>query len=280
LKAPRDRASDVLEQAIAPGQSDWHYMLPTRLSPEIEISGCYCLFSRPYCFCLPFGGLLLMGAGPMWGKILIASALLMWTNATPAAAQSGMIACLSPPPKTTVDQNIKACDDFIDAFPDSQELDTANALVARGELYRGKGQYDRALKDYDQAVKIQPSDPDVLNARCYARALRGQLEPALADCNAALNSNTEFWPLDQLLNRGYVNAKLGRFDDAIADYTAAFKLKPLQKWNRPDTASALYGRGMTRRKKGDTAGGDADIAAATAVKRNIAPLFAKRWSTI
>jgi hypothetical protein len=39
--------------------------------------------------------------------------------------------------------------------------------------------------------------------------------------------------------------------------------------------SASYGRGLAKRKKGDQAGGDADIAAARAVHAGIADEFAK-----
>jgi hypothetical protein len=39
--------------------------------------------------------------------------------------------------------------------------------------------------------------------------------------------------------------------------------------------SALYGRGLAKLKTGDRAGGDADIAVAKAIDRNIAGEFAR-----
>jgi len=54
---------------------------------------------------------------------------------------------------------------------------------------------------------------------------------------------------------------------AIADYDSALRLDR----NLP---TALYGRGFAKLKKGDTAGGNADIAAAQAMKQNIAGEFA------
>jgi hypothetical protein len=40
-------------------------------------------------------------------------------------------------------------------------------------------------------------------------------------------------------------------------------------------ASSLYGRGLAKLKKGDTAGGNADIAAAEAIEANIVEDFAR-----
>ena len=37
----------------------------------------------------------------------------------------------------------------------------------------------------------------------------------------------------------------------------------------------MYGRGLAKRKKGDQAGGDADIAAARAIQADIADEYAK-----
>jgi tetratricopeptide (TPR) repeat protein len=66
---------------------------------------------------------------------------------------------------------------------------------------------------------------------------------------------------------------LGALGDAIVDYDAALK-------RYPDYWEALYGRGVVKLRKGDTAGGKADIEAAVKLhpgaaveerKRGIAP---------
>jgi tetratricopeptide (TPR) repeat protein len=59
--------------------------------------------------------------------------------------------------------------------------------------------------------------------------------------------------------------KLSQLDDAIADYEAALKLNP-------KFAAALYGRGLAKQMKGSD--GDADIAAARAIRPDIAERFA------
>ena len=56
---------------------------------------------------------------------------------------------------------------------------------------------------------------------------------------------------------------------AIADYDAALKVDP-------DPASALFGRGVARRRMGDVSGGNADIAAAIAIDGTVAEQLARR----
>ena len=58
-----------------------------------------------------------------------------------------------------------------------------------------------------------------------------------------------------------------KFDEAIADYNAALK-------SNPKLASALYGRGLAKQKKGDNAGGQIDMATANLVQSDIADEFA------
>jgi hypothetical protein len=48
---------------------------------------------------------------------------------------------------------------------------------------------------------------------------------------------------------------MGDLPSAIADFDAALKAEPAM-------ASSLYGRGLAKRRRGDDAGGEADIAAA------------------
>jgi tetratricopeptide (TPR) repeat protein len=59
---------------------------------------------------------------------------------------------------------------------------------------------------------------------------------------------------------------MGRFDAAIEDYSSALRIEPKM-------ASALYGRGLARIKKGDAAGGNADLVAAKNLETKIAEDF-------
>jgi hypothetical protein len=61
---------------------------------------------------------------------------------------------------------------------------------------------------------------------------------------------------------------MGQIDDAIKDYDAALKADP-------KIAESLYGRGIAKMRKGDVAGGNADIASAKALNPNIVELMDK-----
>jgi tetratricopeptide (TPR) repeat protein len=81
------------------------------------------------------------------------------------------------------------------------------------------------------------------------------------DCNEALQIQPgEATILD---SRGYTHLAMGSFDIAVADFDAALR-------GNAKKASSLYGRGVAKRLKGDIAGSEADIAAAQAIRPDIA----------
>jgi tetratricopeptide (TPR) repeat protein len=62
-------------------------------------------------------------------------------------------------------------------------------------------------------------------------------------------------------NRAVRSTAGKEYDRAIADYNQAIQLNP-------NDATALYWRGKIKQLKGDTSGGDADIAAAKKIDPN------------
>jgi tetratricopeptide (TPR) repeat protein len=106
----------------------------------------------------------------------------------------------------------------------------------------------------------------VWNGRCWTRAIIGELEAALADCNEALRLKPDV--AATLDSRGLAYLKMGQWDSAIDDYSSALRFEP-------KSASSLYGRGLAKLKKGDTTGGNADIAAARAIDANIVGDFTR-----
>ncbi len=69
-------------------------------------------------------------------------------------------------------------------------------------------------------------------------------------------------------SRGLTYLKMSEWNSAIADYNAALKIDP-------KLATALYGRGFAEIKKGNSASGNADIAAAKSADPNIAEEFSR-----
>ena len=124
-------------------------------------------------------------------------------------------------------------------------------------MYFYKGDYDRSIQDYTQAIKVDPQYSEALDNRCWTNATLNKLQDALKDCNESLRLRPNFSPTMDTL--GFVYLKLGHLDRAISTYTAVLQIDPKSVYS-------LYGRGMAKLKTGDTAGGQADIAASKAIK--------------
>ena len=135
----------------------------------------------------------------------------------------------------------------------------------RGGTYHAKGDDNRAIADYGEAIRLNPKFAFAWSNRCWARAIIGQLASALADCNESLRLRPN--NANVLDTRGLVHLKSRAIDKAIADYDAALKLEP-------NKVTSLYGRGLAKRQNGDASAAD-DIAAATAIKADIAEEFAR-----
>lgn len=137
----------------------------------------------------------------------------------------------------------------------------------RGYVHHGRREIDKAIRDYDEAVRL---DPTLAEARAYrgdACATLGELDKAIADFSEAirLKPNSE----NLLLNRGVVWQTKGDFEDAIKDYTEAIRINP-RSWK------AYYDRGLTRRIKGDLDGAIADFTEEIRLNPNLSDAFNAR----
>ena len=142
------------------------------------------------------------------------------------------------------------------------------ALNNRGDAHnQADRQSDRAIADFDQAIRLDPGFASAFNNRCWSRAILGLLPEALADCDKSLRLRPN--SAATLDSRGFVHLRMERPDQAMADYDAALAL-------RPGVATSLYGRGLAHLKQGDSAAADRDFAAAKGINSDIATRF-RRW---
>lgn len=134
--------------------------------------------------------------------------------------------------------------------------DNAPLLNLRGIQLSRNGDQASAARDFS-AARAKVSDATGLNNLCWAKATAGVgLEAALDDCNAALLKAPD--QPAYLDSRGLVLLRLGRFDQAIADYDKALAAVPT-------LAPSLYGRAVAWARKGNKAKSDTDLAAALAI---------------
>jgi tetratricopeptide (TPR) repeat protein len=47
-----------------------------------------------------------------------------------------------------------------------------------------KGEYDKAIKDYDEAIRLDPSDPQAFSNRGIVRSARGEYGKAIRTTNS------------------------------------------------------------------------------------------------
>lgn len=151
-------------------------------------------------------------------------------------------------------------------FANSLELvpDNDRDFYACANMYFDAHDYALALADYDRAIKANASYAGVFNDRCMTHAILGQLQEALTDREQSLRMHPhDLYTLD---SRALNYLKLGNPDAAIADYDAALNAKPALD-------SALFGRGLAKRKQVDVDGAERDIAAAKAINAGVAEVF-------
>lgn len=143
----------------------------------------------------------------------------------------------------------------------------ALAYDNRGLAYEGKGEYDHATQSFDQAIKLSPNDAYAHNSACWTRAiLNRELVRALDLCNRALrllpnHANT-------LDSRGFVYFRMRQLVQARADYDAALAVNP-------KIAGSFFMRGVIKQLQGDNAGAESDFATAKAIDATVVTMYAK-----
>lgn len=89
--------------------------------------------------------------------------------------------CLDP----DLDTKIGGCTVVIQS---GQESDDGRALAfyKRGNGYSGRAQYERAIQDYDEAIRLKADFPEAFNSRGNAYSARGQFDRATQDYDQAI----------------------------------------------------------------------------------------------
>ena len=124
-------------------------------------------------------------------------------------------------------ENAKNYDQAIKEYTEAIRLDSnyASAYYNRGLAYFNKKDYDRAITDSSQAIQLGPT------ASRYI--IRGLAYDNKKDYDRAIADYTESIKLEPTAlgyyNRGVVYGNKKDYDNAIADYTEAIKLDPNYK---------------------------------------------------
>jgi tetratricopeptide (TPR) repeat protein len=129
-----------------------------------------------------------------------AAACLLWALLPPSAFAATTEPARDPPVDTAPcfaavtandnDRIVAVCAALVDSDK-TLKPDRIKALIARAGAYNRKDQIDRAIGDYDAALRLDPTLADIFNARGELWRRKGDRPHALADFGAALKLNSQ-----------------------------------------------------------------------------------------
>jgi tetratricopeptide (TPR) repeat protein len=110
----------------------------------------------------------------------------------------------------------------------------------RGNAWQKKGDSDRAMEDYDKAIKIDPNDAYAYNNRGLLLEKKGDSYRAIADYDKAIEIDPQY--AHAYNNRGLSWYAKGDYDRAIADYTKAIELDLMYTYAYDNRGKAWYAK--------------------------------------
>jgi len=151
----------------------------------------------------------------------------------------------------------RALADFNEAI--RVDSDNAKAYGGRGLTYQlmgREGDTKRALADWTEALRIDPDDVDVLEQRARVYLIQRDYDGMIGDYGALIRLDPRNgWAFQQ---RAFAYRGRGELDRALADYDEAIRLEP-------KNVQALHDRGLVHQDKGDLDRAIVDYSAAIAI---------------
>ncbi|MDF5737313.1 MULTISPECIES: serine/threonine-protein kinase [unclassified Nostoc] len=135
--------------------------------------------------------------------------------------------------------------------------DAQQKLYQEGVNKYDAGNYEGAVEDFNQVIKLDPQNALAYNKRGDAYYRLGDYEQAQADSSQAILLNPQ--DANAYFDRGFAFSELGKYKEAIADYTQAIKLNS-------KNAYAYYGRGLALAQLKDNKAAIEDFNKAIALK--------------
>ncbi len=118
---------------------------------------------------------------------------------------------------------------------------TAGDYSSRGRLWRAKREYDIAISDYNEAIRLDPRKGSVYNNRANVWSKKGEYDKAISDYDEAIRLDPKLrWVYN---SRGLSWYDKGDYGKAISDFDQAIRL-------HPKYADSYYRRGMAWLREG------------------------------
>lgn len=149
---------------------------------------------------------------------------------------------------------LAACNQLIEKR-DATGSSLASLKNARGSAFYRLDDYQHALADYTDAMRLDPSDSSARYNRGLTDEQLGDRSRAVIDYGDAIRADAD--NADAYFKRGLIFLDTGRFDQAVADFTRVHALRPKDRW-------ALADRGISYALKRDAGKAEQDFAAVRA----------------
>ncbi len=145
--------------------------------------------------------------------------------------------------------------------------ESAAGYMGRANILLDRGRFDEAIKDFDQAIQLDPGNGLALANRAVAKVWKQDYAAAARDIEAA----AAIAPRNAVLfcARGLLAEQTGKTAEAVAAYTSALEIEPRN-------AFALGHRALSRRGRGDRDAALSDSAEAIRLKPDWIDLYLMR----
>ena len=126
---------------------------------------------------------------------------------------------------------------------------TAQEYIKRGNFYFEQGDYEAALADYSEAIKLEPGNSYAWAVRGYCQVFRGETEAAFIDLNHAVKLDPRNAYAFSYRSALYVS--LGNANQALVDSNRAILLEPNRGFHYYLRGNAWQTKGDARKAKAD-----------------------------
>jgi tetratricopeptide (TPR) repeat protein len=160
-----------------------------------------------------------MRLSPVFPAIAIAAVMVL--GSCKFAAADDRDACKT----ASGDAAIEACTRAIDSKKFAKQKRVLSLLYTnRGVEYEIRQEFEKAIADHDQAIKIDPKNPAPYNNRGNAYAGKQDWEHAVADFDMAIKLNPKY--AEAYFNRGIAKRNRGDTEGSETDIAQAKELQP------------------------------------------------------